>query len=154
MPSSRDKRIKSVVLHLSVIHLLNPVFDPKVNDASVFADSQIINSPDPYDFPVLDFDENGEEYSPFPMRKCNGIVLEETTIDQLQRYMDSRILSSVKLATCYLERIQQTDDFIRAIMELNPDTMQIAAALDLERSRGQNIRGPLTLGERQYRHKG
>lgn len=84
-------------------------------NATAFVDSQTLSSPYPYDFPVLDLDEGGEECSPFPMQECNGIVLEEATIDQLQQYMDSGNLSSVKLAVCYRERIQQTDSFIKYV---------------------------------------
>lgn len=117
------------------------IFKPGTN-ATAFVDSQTLSSPYSYDLPVLDLDEGGEECSPFPMQECNGMILEEATIDQLQQYMDSGNLSPVKLAVCYRERIQQTDSFINTIIELNPDMMQIAAALDFERSQCHTC-GPL-----------
>lgn len=64
--------------------------------------SQTVDEPFPYLFP------NGysaETPELFPMPQCHGVTLEEATIDQLQDYMSQGILSSVKLALCYLERI-------------------------------------------------
>ena len=49
----------------------------------------------------------------FPMPDCNGFVLEEATIDQLQDAMGKGQLTSLQIALCYLQRIQQTDEYIK-----------------------------------------
>jgi hypothetical protein len=72
--------------------------------------SQTLTDPFPYYFP----DENEAEMPAlFPMPPCHGVTLEEATIDQLQDYMGQGILSSVQIALCYLERIWQTNDYIK-----------------------------------------
>ncbi|KAG7005245.1 hypothetical protein G7Y79_00021g051120 [Physcia stellaris] len=83
--------------------------------------AQDLSSPFPYEFPYLG-NVSDIDASRFPMPQCNGIAIEEATIDQLQDSMSRK-----KLTT---------------IMELNPDFMQIAAALDAERAAGV-VRGPL-----------
>jgi len=47
------------------------------------------------------------------MRQCHGLTIEEATIDQLQEYMSSRRLTSAQLAVCYLQRVFQTDEYIK-----------------------------------------
>ena len=44
---------------------------------------------------------------------CKGVVIEEATIDQLQRYMTEGKLSSVQLTTCYLSRVFQVERYIK-----------------------------------------
>ena len=70
--------------------------------------SQILGSPSPYDFPAL-----ADPANLFPMPPCNGITLEEATIDQLQAAMNSCKLTSVQLVMCYMTRISQTDGYIK-----------------------------------------
>lgn len=72
--------------------------------------TQTLETPFPYDFPNL---HNAETSALFPMPPCNGIILEESTIDQLQGYMSNGALTSVQLALCYLQRHWQTDDYIK-----------------------------------------
>lgn len=112
-----------------------------LSNASQTVESQILNSPYPYEFPVLQ-DGALADSGQFPMPQCHGFTLEEATIDQLQEALSKGQLTSVDLALCYLQRIYQTDAYIRAIMELNPDYLKIAAALDAERAHGY-VRGPL-----------
>ncbi|KAF1982106.1 glutamyl-tRNA amidotransferase subunit A [Aulographum hederae CBS 113979] len=100
---------------------------------------QILDDPFPYEFPDQDL---AETTALFPMPKCHGITLEEATIDQLQDYMGSGLLTSTQLATCYMNRIYQTDDYINSVLEINPDWLSIATSLDAERSSGK-VRGPL-----------
>jgi amidase len=78
----------------------------------------------------------------FPTPTCLGIILEETTIDQLQGYMSDGVLTSVDLLRCSLKRVRQVDEYINSIIELNPDAEDIAMALDVERASGR-ARGPL-----------
>ncbi|MCJ1460251.1 hypothetical protein MMC28_010630 [Mycoblastus sanguinarius] len=99
--------------------------------------SETLDSPFPYQFPVLT-----DSADLFPMPDCNGVILEETTIDHLQDSMKEGRLTSLQIALCYLQRIYQTDEYVNAILELNPDFLQIASNLDAERAAGL-VRGPL-----------
>jgi amidase len=69
----------------------------------------------------------------------------ETDIADLQAQMTAGALDSVTLTRAYLERIARLDRAgprLHAVIELNPDALKDAAALDAERRRGQ-LRGPL-----------
>ncbi|KAK7722649.1 hypothetical protein SLS57_004854 [Botryosphaeria dothidea] len=82
------------------------------------------------------------------MPLCGNVIIEEATIDQLQAYMSQGTLTAVKLAHCYWKRVMQTDDYIKYVSFLDlvvfseMDFLDIAAALDAERSSGK-LRGPL-----------
>ncbi len=65
--------------------------------------------------------------------------LEEITIGGLQKKMAMGELTSVEITELYLERIRKLDKKkggTRAIIELNPDALAIAASLDAERREG------------------
>ena len=69
----------------------------------------------------------------------------ETDIADLQAQMAAGALDSVTLTGAYLDRIARLDRAgprLNAVIELNPDALKDAAALDAERRRGQ-LRGPL-----------
>jgi amidase len=69
----------------------------------------------------------------------------EKTIAELQAEMKSGHLTSVELVQFYLERIDKLDIHgprVNSIIELNPDALSIARALDQER-RIKGARGPL-----------
>lgn len=69
----------------------------------------------------------------------------EATIDWLQRKMQSGQYTSVDITNKYLKRIAAIDRSgpkLNAVIELNPDALGIAAALDKERIEGK-LRGPL-----------
>ena len=66
----------------------------------------------------------------------------ELTILEAQRQMASGQTSAVALTTMYLERIQQFDSPLKSVLETNPEAVQIAQALDLERQAGR-LRGAL-----------
>jgi amidase len=71
--------------------------------------------------------------------------LNEKTIVELQGMMDRGDLTAVSLLQFYLRRIQQLDQagpHVNSVIEVNPDAMDIARALDRER-RTQGPRGPL-----------
>ncbi|HEV7843425.1 MAG TPA: amidase family protein, partial [Pyrinomonadaceae bacterium] len=71
--------------------------------------------------------------------------LEEATIAQLQEGMKTGRLTARSLAEKYLKRIKEVDGqgpAINSIIELNPDALAIADALDRERKAGRT-RGPL-----------
>jgi amidase len=68
--------------------------------------------------------------------------LNEITVSELQKKMTARELTSESICKKYLDRIQAVDPMLKAVIELNPDALDIARALDEERKSG-TIRGPL-----------
>jgi len=71
--------------------------------------------------------------------------LDEITIDDLQKTFQSGQHSSHSVTEKYLARIQEIDKSgptVNAVIELNPDAVEIAAALDQER-KSKGPRGPL-----------
>jgi len=72
-------------------------------------------------------------------------VLNEVTIDGLQQKMQSGEMTSKSITELYLKRIQEIDKAgpkLNAVIEVNPDAITIAEALDQERKEGK-VRGPL-----------
>jgi len=77
--------------------------------------------------------------------RSTAFDLEEATVAQLQRRMETGEDTSRTLVDKYLARIQAVDRSgpeLRSILEINPDATSIADALDAERKAGR-IRGPL-----------
>jgi len=75
----------------------------------------------------------------------NGMPLPDlfyATIDDLQWGMGNGTFTAVDLVNAYLGRIAETNPFLHAIIETNPDAVSIAAGLDAERANG-TVRGPL-----------
>lgn len=71
--------------------------------------------------------------------------LNETTIDSLQQKMQSGELTAKRIAEMYLKRIEAIDKNgpkLNAVIEVNPEALDIAEALDQERKENK-IRGPL-----------
>ena len=69
----------------------------------------------------------------------------EATIDDLQTRMTAGKLTAHTLTAAYLARIAEVDKAgpkLNAVIELNPDALAIADALDAERQAG-HVRGPL-----------
>lgn len=67
------------------------------------------------------------------------------TIEDLQARMRAGTLTARELTAAYLERIDQIDragPTLRAVIEVNPEAMEIAAARDAERAQG-HVRGLL-----------
>jgi amidase len=78
-------------------------------------------------------------------QRASTFVLEEATIADLQRRMESGQDTSRSLVERYLARIDAIDrngPALRSILEINPDAVSIADALDAERRAGR-VRGPL-----------
>ncbi len=74
-----------------------------------------------------------------------AVQIEEATIAGLQAAMTRGGLSSVDLVNMYLERIAAIDESgprVNAVLQLNPDALRIAKALDRERKQ-KGPRGPL-----------
>ncbi len=73
------------------------------------------------------------------------LALEEASIDQLQGAMAEGRLTAKQLVLMYLERIARYDKAgpcLNSILEINPDAIHVAGALDRERERS-GPRGPL-----------
>ena len=78
------------------------------SNATNLVSSEDLESPFPYYFPNQINTDNL-----FPMPRCNGVILEEATVDQLQDAMSKGHLTSTKIAKCYMQRIQQTNQYIK-----------------------------------------
>ena len=105
------------VSNISVLALTTTDYDlPNAATAETLA------KPFPYYFPKL-----GQSAADlFPMPDCNGFVLEEATIDQLQDAMGNGQLSSLQIALCYLQRIQQTDEYVKyAFKSFSSNVLQV-----------------------------
>ena len=71
--------------------------------------------------------------------------LNETTIGALQKQMQTGRHTSASITKLYLDRIEAIDKrgpALNAVIELNPDALKIAGAMDAERKAGK-LRGPL-----------
>src|SRR5438876_2607579 len=77
-----------------------------------------------------------------PTVSAAGFDFIEATIPQLQAAMASGALTSAGLTMGYINRIQSLNPTLHAVIELNPNAVAIATALDNERRAG-NVRGPL-----------
>jgi len=80
-----------------------------------------------------------------PSRQGPFPELEELTIADLRAAMESRQLSARRLTEMYIARIEALDrggPAVNSIMEVNPDALAQADALDRERATG-SVRGPL-----------
>jgi len=82
---------------------------------------------------------------PTPPTPPATFPLEEVTAAQLQDDMTSGRYTARQIAALYLERIEQIDrsgPALHAVIEVNPDALSIADALDSER-KAKGPRGPL-----------
>ena len=77
-----------------------------------------------------------------PTASAAGFDFIEATIPQLQAAMASGALTSAGLTMGYIKRIQSLNPTLHAVIEVNPNAVAIATALDNERRSG-NVRGPL-----------
>ncbi len=79
------------------------------------------------------------------IRRQNEDSLTEATIGDLQQQLERGELTSVQLVLYYLKRIAKYDQsgpMINSVIEINPDALQIAEALDHERKL-KGARGPM-----------
>jgi len=80
-----------------------------------------------------------------PALSPDEFALNEVTIDELQQKMKAGTYTSRSITEQYLKRIEAIDKNgpkLNAVIEVNPDALTIAAALDKERKEGK-LRGPL-----------
>jgi amidase len=76
---------------------------------------------------------------------ADNFELNEATIAELQEKMAAGKYNSVQITTMYLQRIENIDKksaALNAVIELNPDALSIAQAMDAERKAGK-VRGAL-----------
>jgi amidase len=76
---------------------------------------------------------------------CGAFDVEERSAAEWQVALARGELTSRQLVECYLQRIDSLDaqgPKLRAVLETNPDVLDIAGALDAERRAGK-LRGPL-----------
>ena len=78
------------------------------SNASDLILSETLESPFPYDFP-----DERDPNNLFPMPECDGLVLEEATVDFLQNAMETGRLTSTNIAQCYLQRVYQTNSYTK-----------------------------------------
>jgi amidase len=71
-----------------------------------------------------------------------GLDLDALTIPELQMQMDAGELTSVELTAAYLDRIEALNDDLGAVLSVNPDALEDAAASD-EARQGHEARSPL-----------
>lgn len=64
------------------------------------------------------------------------------TIDDLSSGFEAGLFTSVDLVEAYLARIKEVNDEFKAVTEINPDALSIAAELDSKRANGV-VLGPL-----------
>jgi amidase len=87
----------------------------------------------------------GDQKAEAPALPSSGFELEEATLDDLRRRLDSGQESARSLVDAYLARIAALDrqgPSLHHVLEINPDAASIADALDTER-RARGARGPL-----------
>src|SRR3954454_15520896 len=80
-----------------------------------------------------------------PATQPPAFPLEEATVAQLQDWMSSGRYTARQIAELYLQRIEALDrggPHLASVIELNPDALAIADALDAER-KAKGVRGPL-----------
>jgi amidase len=86
-----------------------------------------------------------QEQAKTPTTSVDDFALNEITIDDLQKKMQSGEQTSRAITQLYLDRINAIDKkgpAINAVIELNPDALTIADEMDKERKSGK-VRGPL-----------
>lgn len=69
---------------------------------------------------------------------CRDIDIRELSVSDFQNLFKSNKLTSVELIKCYLGRLDRMNPVMRAVIEVNPDVLKEAEAMDLERSNGKS----------------
>lgn len=65
------------------------------------------------------------------------------TVDDIVAGFDAQDFTSVDLARAYIARISEVQEALRPVVEINPEALEIASALDDERLVHNTTRGPL-----------
>src|SRR4051812_47391598 len=72
----------------------------------------------------------------------SSVNVEEIDLSTLRTWMERGEATARQIVEAYIARIEQVDGGLRSVLEINPDALTIADALDRERAAGQ-VRGPL-----------
>ena len=86
-----------------------------------------------------------DKNAPLPPDTHKNFELEGLSIDELRQKMEDGTYTARQITQLYLDRIQQIDQngpALHAVLEINPDALAIADALDKERAE-HKVRGPL-----------
>lgn len=67
----------------------------------------------------------------------------DATLEDLREGLDNGLFTSTDLVKAYLARIQEVNPTLKAVLELNPDALAIAAEADAARRRGPAVHKPL-----------
>jgi len=124
--------------------MTNPPIPSKSNSRRSFLSSSIITTLAAAAYPALGA-ARVAELPPEPSPAAKDFELDELTLDDLQKALQSGQSTSHALTEKYLARIQEIDKAgprIDAIIEVNPEALAIADALDKERKE-KGPRGPL-----------
>jgi amidase len=95
--------------------------------------------------PVLQACTPPDKKLPEANSAADNFALNEITIDELQQKMQSGEYTARSIAETYLKRIEAIDNngpTINSVIEINPDALAIADAMDTERKAGK-VRGPM-----------
>jgi len=95
--------------------------------------------------PVLDACTPSKEKENKDLKSADDFELNEITVDALQQKMKSGEMTSRSITELYLKRIDAIDKAgptINSVIEINPEALTIADAMDAERKSGK-VRGPL-----------
>src|SRR5882724_6947380 len=95
--------------------------------------------------PILEACTPSKEKENKGLKTADDFELNELTIDSFQQKMKSGELTSRSITELYLKRIDAIDKngpTINSVIEINPDALAIADAMDAERKSGK-VRGPL-----------
>jgi amidase len=109
-----------------------------------FLQSTVLASAAPVALPVLTKLAEASDSTALAIN-IKPFEFEETTIAELQRVMQGGKYSARAITEKYLERIEEVDrrgPAINSVIEVNPDAVAIADALDKER-KAKGARGPL-----------
>lgn len=109
MPSRNKRRACNCYIFVLIVCFYTQTALSVLYDNSELVALEQVGQPFPYVYP----DVNAQSSSLFPMRRCQNVTLEEATIDQLQNAMGQGILTAVDVVNCYLERIEQTNGYIK-----------------------------------------
>ncbi|KAJ9082065.1 hypothetical protein DSO57_1008198 [Entomophthora muscae] len=75
--------------------------------------------------------------------QCHGVDICELSILEAQELQLNRSLDAVQLTECYLRRIGELNPGLNAVIEINPDALEIAKSLDGFQQRTGALLGPL-----------
>ena len=78
----------------------------------------------------------------FHLPPLNGHELFEITVHEIQHLYSSHAFTAVEYTQFCLDRIQAVNPYLEAVIETNPDALDIANELDKQRQHGI-VRGPL-----------